>query len=1010
MAETILLEVKLDSDQAQLNIEKTTKSIESLKKENSDLLKQQKELQKQGKQNGKQFQENAQKIAKNRSELTSLNKARVNSIKTLKAEANSMDALKAKLAQDVAARNKVNTATKEGQVRFNAFNKAILKTTKALSKAEEAGGNFGRGVGNYSKGLKRVSKLASQFGLILGAGALFSGLKKSIELFGVQAEAELRLEEAIGGNIDAYKLEATALQNRTTFGDEQILQAQAQLAVLGLTEEQIKKLTPLVLDLSASTGKDLTKSTKEVVSALATGSTTLEKYGVELSATNTQSENFDKTIAGLKKSVGGTSEAIAKVGTGPLKQMQNRFGDILEIVGEKLVPVLNFVAENFDTIAKVVGIAAGAFLAYKVVQTASTIATNVLALATKALNAVMNASPLGLFITLAAGLAVAFFGLSGEIDAAEDRLDDFNESTQEAVKLSDKRIAQIDEEIRSLKRQGAAEGAIIDARLRRNDEQIKRQKELIKASEDQAEKIQVLNDILGFEAKALEGVQAEIEKLNGLQQERLDIQFELNDEEKKSQGLAAKASLEDIVNIIKVRLTKVAEGTAQELALRKQLIAAQRSLALDNEKLIASERALIVAESNRDILELDKDFREDQLRQVRDAEIGALKAADAGRKLNEEKIQRRFDRDLKKFKRAQAQQNLALTKSLQAEEISRDEFADMREQNLINSLMNEITIREKFGKETIDLEQRLADETLKISQKAAADEEKFQRDAKDNEDKISEDQRLKKAEAFQASIDFLQDTVTRFNEALVESAQTDLDNFTRAEDKKTSVLEKQLSSGLISQEKFDSEKEKLAAERLKLEEKVFKRQKAADISQAIINTFQSAIAAYKSLVGIPFVGPILAPIAAGAATAFGLSRVASIKKQKFAMGGKVSTAKGNTHSTGGVKYYGSDGNVIEVEGNENLYVLKKTASNEINSLSNLNQSHGGVSFSAPSVTFAQQGGRIATSQNVSTTEGNAQQEASFRQILSELPTPVVTVADINSGQNRVNVAEQRANQ
>ena len=51
--------------------------------------------------------------------------------------------------------------------------------------------------------------------------------------------------------------------------------------------------------------------------------------------------------------------------------------------------------------------------------------------------------------------------------------------------------------------------------------------------------------------------------------------------------------------------------------------------------------------------------------------------------------------------------------------------------------------------------------------------------------------------------------------------------------------------------------------------------KAAAIAQTTIDTYSSATAAYSSVVGIPLVGPVLAPIAAGVAVAAGL---ASIKK------------------------------------------------------------------------------------------------------------------------------------
>lgn len=54
--------------------------------------------------------------------------------------------------------------------------------------------------------------------------------------------------------------------------------------------------------------------------------------------------------------------------------------------------------------------------------------------------------------------------------------------------------------------------------------------------------------------------------------------------------------------------------------------------------------------------------------------------------------------------------------------------------------------------------------------------------------------------------------------------------------------------------------------------------KAFTVFQTMIDTYQSATAAYKSTAEIPIVGPILAPIAAAAATIFGLGQVANIEK------------------------------------------------------------------------------------------------------------------------------------
>ena len=64
-----------------------------------------------------------------------------------------------------------------------------------------------------------------------------------------------------------------------------------------------------------------------------------------------------------------------------------------------------------------------------------------------------------------------------------------------------------------------------------------------------------------------------------------------------------------------------------------------------------------------------------------------------------------------------------------------------------------------------------------------------------------------------------------------------------------------------------------------------KAAKIAAIAQATIDTLASAVAAYKSTVGIPIVGPVLAPIAAAAALAAGFATIKKMKAQQVPGGG-----------------------------------------------------------------------------------------------------------------------------
>ena len=73
----------------------------------------------------------------------------------------------------------------------------------------------------------------------------------------------------------------------------------------------------------------------------------------------------------------------------------------------------------------------------------------------------------------------------------------------------------------------------------------------------------------------------------------------------------------------------------------------------------------------------------------------------------------------------------------------------------------------------------------------------------------------------------------------------------------------------------------------KTAKRAFEIQKAASIGEALVNTYSSATAAFKSLSGIPVVGPGLGIAAAAAATSAGLANVAAIRRQKF--GGSAAT-------------------------------------------------------------------------------------------------------------------------
>lgn len=194
--------------------------------------------------------------------------------------------------------------------------------------------------------------------------------------------------------------------------------------------------------------------------------------------------------------------------------------------------------------------------------------------------------------------------------------------------------------------------------------------------------------------------------------------------------------------------------------------------------------------------------------------------------------------------------------------------------------------------------------------------------------------------------------------------------------------------------------------------------KAFAVVQATINTYLGATKALAT-------GGIFGIAQAAVVIAFGMKQVATIAKQKdpdtkintsvkkYAKGGMI---YGRSHAQGGVTFRGDNGQVFEAEGGENVYIMKKSASAEINALSALNEAHGGNSFGTSGLYKFAEGGMVAglseANRVVKQAESMKLSNESINQLagvvidaVMSMPNPVVSVQDINSGQNDVSVVQ-----
>lgn len=147
-----------------------------------------------------------------------------------------------------------------------------------------------------------------------------------------------------------YRTMAADLQKKTTFDDDSIIAAQAQMqSYLGQTKIT-RELMQATLDLATAKKMDLVSAADIVGKSIGTNTNALKRQGVELSDNATKSEKFSQVIAGLNTKFGGQAEAAAQ-GLGSLDQMKNVIGDLLELVGEKFAPFVSMMAKQITQLA-----------------------------------------------------------------------------------------------------------------------------------------------------------------------------------------------------------------------------------------------------------------------------------------------------------------------------------------------------------------------------------------------------------------------------------------------------------------------------------------------------------------------------------------------------------------------------------------------------------------------------------------------------------------------------------
>jgi hypothetical protein len=219
------------------------------------------------------------------------------------------------------------------------------ETSAGIARLNASSDQTAAGIGKLNAFTSGLGKAAG--GALLGIGALVGGLSalgvgitSSVKAYDESEKAARQLTTALGGSTVAAKElldQAHDLQDLTGISDEAIVKGQSFAASLGISTDSIKELTPLVLDLAAATGQDVTSAFEAVASTLSGGRDALKKYGISLSDTASQGERTQQVIEGLTAKFQGQAAAIGSAGGSELKKFQVNLDDLSESIGSIIV-------------------------------------------------------------------------------------------------------------------------------------------------------------------------------------------------------------------------------------------------------------------------------------------------------------------------------------------------------------------------------------------------------------------------------------------------------------------------------------------------------------------------------------------------------------------------------------------------------------------------------------------------------------------------------------------------
>jgi hypothetical protein len=222
------------------------------------------------------------------------------------------------------------------------------KWKAGLAEASTASNSFIGGLKNHQKELAGLTltsglTLASQIAFIKDVTSEYAKEEGAIVKLQSNLKDDQRTRQDSIGTLTA---QAQALEKITPFANEQIISMQGTAAAFKLTDEQIEKLTPALLDTASGfrdvegNALDLESVTKAVGKAIDGQSLGLRKMGIDVKLTGDKTKDFEIVLDALKSRFDGAAEAAGTTFAGKMAIASHQIDEVKKHIGEALAPTI----------------------------------------------------------------------------------------------------------------------------------------------------------------------------------------------------------------------------------------------------------------------------------------------------------------------------------------------------------------------------------------------------------------------------------------------------------------------------------------------------------------------------------------------------------------------------------------------------------------------------------------------------------------------------------------------